>query len=181
MFKALLAAVLAGALIGAPGSLAAQGGVPFAILDDDRLLRDSRMGQQVLAGIRAAEQALEAENQQLFEQLTAEESALVEARPTMTPEAFREAADAFDRRVEEIRAERDQRSQELARQSEIAVQRFYEAALPVLVRLMNERGLVAILKPDAMIIGAEWLNITDLAIERLDAVEPPTRPEEPRD
>lgn len=181
MLRTVLAAILAGALLGAPGFVAAQGGVPFAILDDERLLRDSGLGQQVLAGIRAAEQALEAENQQLFDQLAAEESALVEARPTMTPEAFREAADAFDRRVEEIRAERDQRGQDLARQSEIEVQRFFEAVLPVLVRLMNERGLVAILKPDTVIIGAEWLDITELAIERLDAAEPAASPDAARD
>lgn len=173
MRRLLAALLLAGAFCAPVPPAAAQGGAAFAILDEERLLRDSALGRGILDEIRAAERALEAENQQIFDQLAAEEAALTEARATLTPEAFRQRADAFDQRVEEIRAERGQRALELSRRSEAEAQRFFEIALPVMIQLMNEEGLVALLKPDALILGADWLDVTDAAIARLDAATEP--------
>ena len=174
--------LLTGVLLGAPVFAWAQGTpqlapapetgispVPYRILDQDRLLRGSRLGQQILAGIRSAEQALEAENQQIADQLAAEERALTEARTTLSPEEFRTRADAFDARVEQIREERAQASQALTRHSESEAQRFFDTALPILVQMMNDEGVLGLLKPDALILGSDWLDITDAAIARLDA------------
>lgn len=174
--------LIAGVLLGAPVFASAQSApplapdpvtgispVPFRVLDQDRLLRGSRLGQQILAGIRRAEQALEAENQQIADQLAAEESALTEARSTLTPEEFRTRADVFDTRVEQIREERAQASQALTRHSETEAQRFFDTALPILVEMMNDQGVLGLLKPDAVILGSDWLDITDAAIARLDA------------
>ena len=173
---------LAGVLIGTPAvSVVAQTTGPqaaFRILDQDRMLRDSLLGQQILAGIRAAEQALEAENQAIADQLANEESALTEARATLSPDEFRLRADAFDAHVEEIRAERLQRSQELQQQSDLAAQGFFDAALPVLVQLMNDEGILGLLKPETLILGSDWLDVTDDAIARLDSTTtPPPQPQ----
>lgn len=174
---------LAGVLISAPAvSVLAQTPgqqATFRILDQDRLLRGSRRGAEILAGIRAAEQALEAENQTIADQLAAEESALTEARATLAPDEFRLRADAFDARVEAIRAERQQRNQELRQQSDQAAQGFFAAALPVLVQMMNDEGILGLLKPDTLILGAEWLDVTDDAIARLDAALSPPAPDPP--
>ena len=175
MRRQLCAMFLAGALVLAPAASFSQS-VSFRILDEDRLLRESHLGQQILADIRAAEQALEEENQRISDQLAEEERALTEARTRLSPDEFRARADAFDLRVEEIRAERNQRSVELARFSETEAQRFFDMALPVLAGMMNEEGLVALLKPDALILGADWLDVTEAAIERLDAEFVPTDP-----
>lgn len=141
---------------------------PFRILNEERLLRESRYGQAVLAELREAEARLEAENERIAEELAAEERALTAARAELAPEEFRARADAFDQRVEAIRAERNELSLDLARRSDAAAARFFDEALPVLVQLMSEEGLVAILRPDALILGADWLDVTDQMIERLD-------------
>jgi len=153
--------------------------ITFRTLDQDRLLRDSRLGMQVLSAIQDAQRALEEENATIAAQLSAEEQELTQLRATLAPEEFRARADAFDARVEAVRAEREQRIQDLARQNEVEGQRFYDAALPVLERLMVEQGIVAVMRPDAMILGPDWLDITPLAIERLDAAFPDQRPTEP--
>ena len=49
-------------------------------------------------------------------------------------------------------------------------------ALPVLAGMMNEEGLVALLKPDALILGADWLDVTEEAIQRLDTEFVPASP-----
>lgn len=169
--------LIAGALFCAPVSsfvspvLAQQGAqsAPYRILDPDRLLQESALGQQILAANRTAELALEAENAALAEQLIAEERTLTDLRPSLTPEEFRQRADAFDTRVEEIRAERGQRSEDLARQLEAEVQRFFNLALPVLDQLMADEGIIGLLRPENMVLWSEWLDVTDMAIARLDA------------
>lgn len=172
--RALRAALAAAALAAADPALA-QGAASLGIrlLDQDRLLRESRMGQAILAELREAEQALDRENQALAEQLAAEERALTELRPTLPPEEFRARAEAFDRRVEAIRAERARLSQELGRRYETEAQRFFQTALPILSALMAEQGVVALLRPEAVLLGAEWLDLTDQAIERLDRATQP--------
>lgn len=174
MRRTLCATLLAGALLAPAASFSQQ--ASFRILDEDRLFRESQLGEQVLADIRAAEQALEEENQRIADQLADEERALTEARAQLSPEEFRAQADAFDLRVEEIRAERNQRSVELAEYSESEAQRFFDTVLPVLTGMMDEEGLVALLKPDTLILGADWLDITEEAIERLDAEFVPDMP-----
>lgn len=173
MRRAVCAMLLAGAMSLAPAISFSQT-VGFRILDEERLLRESRLGRQIVAGIRAAEQALEEENQRIVDQLAEEERALTEARAGLTPEEFRLRADAFDLRVEAIRTERNQRSVELARHSDAEAQRFFDSVLPVLAAMMNDEGLVALLKPDSLILSVDWLDITETAIERLDAELAPT-------
>ena len=157
----------------APVGAQALNGPGIRVLDQQRLLGESRLGQTLLSDLREAERALERENQSLADQLAAEERALTDLRPTLPPEEFRARAEAFDRRVEVIRAERARLSQDLARRFDAEAQQFFETALPVLTGLMAEQGVVALLSPEAVILGAEWLDITDLAIERLNRATTP--------
>ena len=175
MASRLRLAFLAGALAitaiaASPGPvLQAQAqNVPIRLLDEDRLLVESELGSLVVARIREAEQALEEENRQIADQLANEEQELTDARATLAPDEFRARADAFDLRVEEIRAERARRAEEFARFSEAEVQRFFEMAFPVIADLMREEGVVAIVNPDAVIVAFEGFDITGAAIARLD-------------
>lgn len=169
--RGLGALVAAAALAAAaPGPILAQAlsGPGIRVLDQDRLLRESALGQALLAELREAEQALDRENQALADALAAEERALTDLRASLPPDAFRQRAEEFDRRVEAIRAERARLGQELARRYETEAQRFFETALPVLSALMAEQGIVALLNPNAVILGPDWFDVTSLAIERLD-------------
>jgi Skp family chaperone for outer membrane proteins len=164
------AAALAAGLALSAGAAVPQGTAAFRILNEERLLRDSRYGQAVLAELREAERRLDEENERIAEELAAEERALTEARAELSPEEFRARADAFDRRVEAIRAERNELGLDLARRSDAAAARFFDEALPIVLEMMTEQSLVAILRPDALIVGADWLDMTDQVIERLDAI-----------
>lgn len=147
--------------------------LPVRMLDLDRLLTESRPGQALLAELQAAERALEAENQALADELAREERRLTDLRPELGPEEFRARADDFDRRVEIIRTERARLARDLAERYEIEAQRFFDAALPVLSALMQEQGIVALLRPEAVIVAAEGLDVTDTAIEMLDRAMSP--------
>lgn len=154
---------------------------PVVTLDRDRFFADSMMGKAMQAQIEEASAALIAENRRLEAALEAEERALTDRRPTMPAEEFRAVAAEFDTRVEELRTAQDAKSRALSRQMEQNRQKFFDAALPVLGGLMLDIKAVAILDRSAVILTFDQLDVTDLAIARMDrelgtgadAAEPP--------
>jgi hypothetical protein len=80
-----------------------------------------------------------------------------------------------------LRTAQDAKSRALSRQMEQNRQKFFDAALPVLGGLMLDIKAVAILDRSAVILTFDQLDVTDLAIARMDrelgtgadAAEPP--------
>jgi Skp family chaperone for outer membrane proteins len=166
----LVAAVGLGAGVAAAQDPSAASMTPILTLDQDRLFAASAFGRQSLASVEAEAQALQTENRGIEAALEAEERQLTERRAAMAPEEFRAAADAFDEKVKAIRAAQTAKARDLAQQRDLARQRFFEAAAPVLAALMTERGAAAILDRSAIILSFDRVDITDLAIARVDAV-----------
>ena len=141
---------------------------PIVTLDKDRLFEGSRMGRAILARFQAASDLLIAENRRLEAALEEEERQLTERRKTLTPEEFRGLAQEFDTRVTELRTAQDAKSRALTRSRETDQQRFFEATVPILGQLMADLQAVAIIDRAAIILSFDKLDITDLAIARLD-------------
>ena len=119
-------------------------------VDQDRLYAGSLYGR-----------ALEAD-------LAVEEAALTEQRKTVTPEAFQALADAFDAKVEKIRAAQEAKSTALKTDRDAHRKQFFDAAVPVLAELMRQSGAYAILNHDAVILSFDSIDVTDRAIAKLD-------------
>ena len=167
-------AALAVALL-APVPAAAQDlplGTPTSAIltiDQDRLFSASAWGRRVAAETEAEAQALAAENRRLEAELSAEEQALTDERSTMPAEEFRAAADAFDAKAVEIRRTQDAKERDLLRRREAERQRFFNTALPVMGRMMQDRGASVILERRSVFLAAEALDVTDELIARIDA------------
>ncbi len=198
-FRPALALALGLAAAVAAGTGArAQDGVPFETfevpspiltIDQDRVYAASAYGRRVARDIEARAGQLAAENRRIEAALTAEELALTEQRPTLSPEDFRARADAFDARVVAIRAEQDAKARQLATLRDAARDAFWRDSLPVLGQLLGERGAVAILDRRAVFLAANAIEITDEVVVRidtalgagpgLDAIVPPPEPDPP--
>ena len=142
---------------------------PVLTLDQERLFTASAFGQRVAEELQAASVELARENRRIEQDLIAEERALTERRATLAPEAFRELADAFDARVVALRRQQDAKAVALQRREEAERQAFLRAALPVLAELVSELGAVAILDDRAVLFAAGSIDVTDRAIDRIDA------------
>jgi Skp family chaperone for outer membrane proteins len=142
---------------------------PMRTLDQERLFAESQFGRRMLREQEAAAQALAAENAALLEELTREELALSDRRDTLPQDEFRALADAFDARVTRIRTQQEERARALARQRDADRQRFFEAVVPILAQLLRETGAVAIIDSRTVILASEDLDMTDLAIQILNA------------
>lgn len=147
--------------------LAAQGGV--VVLDTDRLFAESLFGQALATDLQAETEALIEENRRIEAELTAEEQSLTRRRPGMEPAAFREEAEAFDARVQEIRRERDAKERALQLEATAGRERFLAAIGPTLGQVMMARGAAVILDRRAVFLSTGAVDVTDAAIAAVDA------------
>lgn len=171
-----LATVLFGliaAVMPMPAAVQAQqlGLVQSAILtvSADRLFAESSFGRRIAREIEADSAVLAAENRRIEAELGAEESDLTERRAGMEPSAFRILADAFDEKVQEIRRTQDAKARALGKRGEAAQVEFLNVARPVLEALMRDAGAGVILERSSVFLSANATDVTDLAIERIDA------------
>ncbi|MEP2715399.1 OmpH family outer membrane protein [Pseudophaeobacter sp.] len=139
-------------------------------IQPDRLFSESLFGQRIAQEIEAEGAVLTAENRNIEADLRAEEQELTERRSTMEAAAFRTLADAFDRKVQQTRATQDAKLRDISQLGEQARREFFVASLPVLERIMRETGTGAILDHSTVFLSADAVDITDLAIARIDAV-----------
>lgn len=168
-----VAAGLMAVLLALPAPLLAQETelprAPVLMIDRNRLFSESAFGRAAEARFQAESQALIAENLRLEQALEAEERDLTDQRATLEPEAFQALAQEFDTKTEAIRAAQDAKSRAITAQRETDRQRFLQAAVPVLGELMGDAGAVAIFDKEMVILSLRGVDITDEAIERIDA------------
>ncbi|MCG6901613.1 MAG: OmpH family outer membrane protein [Rhodobacter sp.] len=143
---------------------------PILTLDQERLFNGSRVAERVVAETERRTAELTAENRRIEEQLVAEELELTERRPSLPPDEFRALADAFDAKVQGIRAAQDAKARELQRLQDEERQNFLRRITPVLAEIVRERGAVVVLDRRSVLLSAEAIDITDEAIARINEV-----------
>lgn len=139
------------------------------VLDTERLFAETLLGKRMTDEYQAARDELIAKNRQLEAELEAEEQSLTVLRAEKTPEEFRELADAFDTKVQQIREDSERRVRDLERGRELAPINFMRMAEPVLAELMDDANGSVILDKRSALFSAGVIDITDLAIVRVDA------------
>ena len=138
------------------------------VLDPDRLFAESQVGQRLTDQYQVERDALIANNRELEAELRGEEQALTASRSTMTAADFRAEADAFDARVRSIRTENERKARDLERGRELAPLALMRMAEPILVQVMRDTGGQIILDNRQVLLRADAIDITDLAIARVD-------------
>ncbi|MGV6813246.1 MAG: OmpH family outer membrane protein [Brevirhabdus sp.] len=165
---ALVLAIAGGAALAQSEPVLGIPSSPILRLDQERLFRQSVYGQRVVQELEAATRDLTAENTRIDEALAEEELALTEQRAKMEPAAFREAAAAFDEKVVAIRKSQDAKSRALSETLDRERVAFYEQAYPLLFEIVAAAGAVAILDSRAIILSSNAIDVTDVAIARVN-------------
>lgn len=142
---------------------------PILTIDSERFFVQSAFGDAVAQAIREESEALVAENRRIEAELTAEEQDLTERRKALSPEEFTPLADVFDAKVKSIRDAQQEKARVLEQRAEDERLRFLEAAKPVLHKIMTEAGAALIIEQRSAIISFDVIDVTDLAIERVNS------------
>lgn len=141
---------------------------PVLTVDLDKLFAQSGYGKQVSARFDTAMQELRDENQRIVTALSQEEQDLTAERDTLDHDVFRAKADAFDAKVQQTRSERDTRQAEIEANRNRARSAFLDQAFPVLEEIARERSAAVVMDSRAVLLKADFVDITDEAIRRLD-------------
>ncbi len=158
-----------------PSSVSAQANafslpeIPVLTIQRERLFSETQFGQSLSQEIAARGRRLAAENRRIEQELAVEEGELTDLRDTMSPEEFRDLADAFDVKVTGARNEQDQKIRALTQLSEQAERRFLFTIAPYMQRLMQEKGASVILDRRAVFVSADASDVTLEAIARIDS------------
>ena len=123
-----------------------------------------------MLSVETARQTIKAENSKVEAALREEERRLTEQKSELSPEKFRELADEFDAKVQALRVKSTQREQEFAAKLEQDQAEFFERIGPILGQLVRELGAVVILDQRAILLTTQNIDITELALQRIDAV-----------
>lgn len=142
---------------------------PILVVDRDRLYSESAYGQQLAGQMQARADEIAAEFRRTEAALAEEERVLTEKRAQMSPDAFRELADEFDEKVTRMRRESEEKAAGVQQDNEDMQRQFLRDVEPVLDGLMREAGSVVILERRMAFVSREWIDITDEAIQRIDA------------
>jgi len=141
---------------------------PVLILDQDRLFAESQLGAAALGRIEDDARALASENRRIEAELLEEERALTEERARLTVEEFTARANAFDDKVQQLRAEQDAKARALARAREEARADFLGEIGGVLSDIARERGAVVMLDRRQVFLSVDAIDVTDEAIVRIN-------------
>lgn len=139
-------------------------------LDQEQIFTGTKFGRVVTQMFEADSEQLKSENRKIDSELEAEERELTERRALMTPATFRPLADAFDKKVEELRTTQDAKSRALSRRRDDDRQRFFQTIAPILGDYMVQRGAVAIVDKSAIVVSLGSIDITEALIAKIDAV-----------
>ena len=144
---------------------------PILIINQDRIFAESQPGTKANSDFEDEARTLAAENARIEAELIEEEGALTEERATLTTPEFREKADAFDARVQRIRAEQDQKAREIQASRDAARQALIQEAGDLIREIALERGALVVMDQRSVILSADAIDITDAVIARINETD----------
>ncbi|MBP0483016.1 OmpH family outer membrane protein [Sagittula sp. M10.9X] len=139
------------------------------VIDFERAYAESAFGRGMAEEIRRESAAIAAENRRIEAELVEEEKRLTAQRAATPPREFRKLAEAFDEKVQRLRAEQDIKTEAVGRRGDQSRIDFLAAARPVLEGLMRAAGATVVLERRSVLVVMDAIDITDAAIARIDA------------
>ena len=168
---------LAMALFAVPPALAqgkpapAPQGAPMPkilVIDRQALLRQSKVGQSIALQVQAMTKAAETELKGENESLRREGAALQQQVAILAPDVKAQKIRAFEAKQASFQQKVQLRQNQIRYGVAMAQRQVEAVAGPIVQGLMMERGANLMIDRQAIVIGAPGLDVTPVAIQRLD-------------
>lgn len=143
------------------------------VLDQARLFNGSKLAERLSTEMDRRVAALTAENRKIEAELEAEELDLTSRKSELPPEEFTALADAFNEKVQRLRAEQDAKEQSLQQQREDGRANILAQVTPIIAEIARERNALVVLDRRSVILAIDAIDITDEAIDRVNAILAP--------
>ena len=169
---ALLALIAHGCFV-SPSAVAQSDGAPVvAILDVERIKRDSLAARSIREAFDAATRNLEADVRKRTEVLKGEEEQLRRQQTILAPEAFQERRRSLEQRYAELRRLVQENGSRLTNARNRASRNLEKALNELLREAMKENSISMILARKNVLVFDERMNITEDILKQLNAQLP---------
>ena len=173
---AMTLAIVPAYVVSAP--VASAQGVSVVVFDQERVMRESRAGQDIVTKLKAMGQTTESQLKPENDSLEGRRSSLETRTQGMTEQAIvadpalRGEVEAYARDAGNYAQKVRKIGQELSLTERAAWSEFFKALEPVLQEVANERGAQLMLERSSAVIVSPNLDVTALVIQKLDARTP---------
>ncbi|WP_332654491.1 OmpH family outer membrane protein [Brevundimonas sp.] len=142
------------------------------IYHHDRLMAQSTAGQSLVTGLQRLQQEVQAELSPYEQFIQTEGQALQQGQATIPQDQLQQRAQALETRYREFETLRQTRTGELRYTLAYQQQQIGQATDPILQALYTERGCGILLSADAVMRANPQMDLTETAIQRLNAALP---------
>ncbi|HYC75701.1 OmpH family outer membrane protein [Brevundimonas sp.] len=142
------------------------------IYHHDRLMAQSTAGQSLVAGLQRLQQEVTAELGPYEQYIQTEGQALQQGQASIPQDQLQQRAQALETRYREFETLRQTRTGELRYTLAYQQQQIGQAVDPILGTLYAERGCGILLSADAVMRANPQMDLTEMAIQRLNAALP---------
>jgi len=193
--KSLFAALALGLGSFAVTAPALAQGTKIVVVDQGRVLRESKAGQDIAQKIRSIETQMQQELKPSAEAVQSIGKSLESKTANMTPEAMRAdsalkaEAQSYQQKLSSLEQERRKRAQQLKLTEQQATAAFSKALQPVLDEVMRAQGAQIMLPASQVMVATQAADVTSSVISKLDArtssiavsrAELPQQPQQPQ-
>lgn len=171
-FGAFAVAMLAGSAAAAQNQNFGPAIPGVCVYHHDRLLAQSTAGQSLVAGVQRLQQEVQTELAPYEQFIQTEGQALQQGQASIPQDQLQQRAQALDTRYREFEGLRQTRTAEMRYTLAYQRDQIGQAADPILAALYAERGCGILLTADAVMRANPQMDITEAAIQRLNAALP---------
>lgn len=151
---------------------AAPAAMVIIAIDLQRILREALAVQGLQAQVGTAREAFQDEIRQREEELRQRDQELARERPTLAPEVYAERRQALAEELTSLQQTVQERRKQLDQAMTEGMRQVQGALLPIIQSLAEERKADIVLSKTSLVLVRPELEITDAALERLNAILP---------
>ena len=171
-FGAFAVAMLAGSAAAAQDQNFGPAIPGVCIYHHDRLMAQSTAGQSLVTGVQRLQQEIQSELAPYEQFIQTEGQALQQGQASIPQDQLQQRAQALEARYREFEGLRQTRTAELRYTLAYQQQQIGQAVDPILATLYTERGCGILLSADAVMRANPQMDLTETAIQRLNAALP---------
>jgi outer membrane protein len=146
----------------------------IAVLNEERVLRESAVGQHIQTRMQAIAQEIDAELTAMGTPIQQETERLNAETASMTPQAIQQRPDlmqrieALNQQAQQFEIARRARQQEIVQTERQAMRPVYEALQPILEAVVAERGIDILIDRSNLVFASPETDISADVIARLN-------------
>ena len=140
----------------------------IATLDVVQLLRDSKAAMSMKDQLNAIAKKYTAEDQKKQKEIQKQEEELLRQKSTLTPEAFLDRKNSFEKKVIEFNKNSQNKRRALAKAEKEAVNKIEDEVEAIVKDMIETEKITAVFRKTSVILSDTSIDITQKVVEELN-------------